>query len=615
MVVAVAKALEAGARAIVCASTGNTSASAAAYGAAAGLEVVVVLPEGPDRARQAAPGADRRRAGRRGRRQLRPGARDRPRAGRAGRPPDHARQLRQPVPARGPEDRRLRDLRRPRAGARTSSPSRSATPATSAPTGPASATTAAAGLVDDRAADVRLPGGRRRADRPRPPGRASPRRSPPRSGSATRRRGTRRSRPATSRGGRIEAVTDDEILAAYRDLARLEGVFCEPASAASVAGHRAGWPRPAARPRRDRRVRADRARPQGPDTAERQVPRRPSRPRRRSARSPSRWAGERGRMVAHWLAELDGRRVTVEVPATSANLGAGYDCLGVALEPDQPGRARGPRLESRRDRADGRRRGRRTSCRPTATNRFVRGLEAALAAGRGELPDGVGWRIDDAQPDPAGAGPRLLGRGDDRRPRGGNALLRRTARDRRTCCGWRPRSRAIPTTSRRRCWAASSSRTTLGEAVEAIRFDVPRDLRAVLFIPDLRLDTRDARGAAGDGAVRRRGREPGPGRARCRRAGDRRTTSSAFSPGSTARAVPRRGLPAAARLVEAAREAGAIGACLSGAGSTVLAFADTVAAVARIEAAFSAAAADTDTARTGDVVTPRNTGAKVVHRG
>jgi threonine synthase len=37
-------------------------------------------------------------------------------------------------------------------------------------------------------------------------------------------------------GGRIEAVTDDEILAAYRSLAELEGVFCEPASAASVAG-------------------------------------------------------------------------------------------------------------------------------------------------------------------------------------------------------------------------------------------------------------------------------------------------------------------------------------------------------------------------------------------
>jgi threonine synthase len=46
MVVAVAKAVEGGARAIICASTGNTSASAAAYGAAHGLEVVVVLPAG-----------------------------------------------------------------------------------------------------------------------------------------------------------------------------------------------------------------------------------------------------------------------------------------------------------------------------------------------------------------------------------------------------------------------------------------------------------------------------------------------------------------------------------------------------------------------------------------
>jgi threonine synthase len=46
MVVAVAKAAEAGAQAIVCASTGNTSASAAAYGAAAGMAVIVVLPKG-----------------------------------------------------------------------------------------------------------------------------------------------------------------------------------------------------------------------------------------------------------------------------------------------------------------------------------------------------------------------------------------------------------------------------------------------------------------------------------------------------------------------------------------------------------------------------------------
>ncbi|GAB4213614.1 MAG: threonine synthase [Synechococcales cyanobacterium] len=37
-------------------------------------------------------------------------------------------------------------------------------------------------------------------------------------------------------GGQIQSVTDAEILAAYRLLAREEGVFCEPASAAAVAG-------------------------------------------------------------------------------------------------------------------------------------------------------------------------------------------------------------------------------------------------------------------------------------------------------------------------------------------------------------------------------------------
>jgi threonine synthase len=46
MVVAVAKALEDGARAVLCASTGNTAASAAAYAAHAGMESIVLLPAG-----------------------------------------------------------------------------------------------------------------------------------------------------------------------------------------------------------------------------------------------------------------------------------------------------------------------------------------------------------------------------------------------------------------------------------------------------------------------------------------------------------------------------------------------------------------------------------------
>ena len=61
MVVAVERAVNAGARAVVCASTGNTAASAAAYAARAGVEAVVLTPAGatagPKRAQVRAVGA------------------------------------------------------------------------------------------------------------------------------------------------------------------------------------------------------------------------------------------------------------------------------------------------------------------------------------------------------------------------------------------------------------------------------------------------------------------------------------------------------------------------------------------------------------------------------
>jgi threonine synthase len=46
MTVAVSKALEEGSKAVICASTGNTSASAAAYAARAGIKAYVLIPEG-----------------------------------------------------------------------------------------------------------------------------------------------------------------------------------------------------------------------------------------------------------------------------------------------------------------------------------------------------------------------------------------------------------------------------------------------------------------------------------------------------------------------------------------------------------------------------------------
>ncbi len=72
--------------------------------------------------------------------------------------------------------------------------------------------------------------------------------------------------------------------------------------------------------------------------------------------------------------------------------------------------------------------------------------------------------------------------------------------------------------------------------------------------------------------------------------------------------------PQLPRLVDAARGAGAIGACLSGSGSAIIAFADSVKVISRVEAAFLAAAADTDLPGRVAVIAPRNHGAKVVER-
>ena len=46
MTMAVTKAVESGSKAIICASTGNTSAAAAAYAARAGIKAFVLIPEG-----------------------------------------------------------------------------------------------------------------------------------------------------------------------------------------------------------------------------------------------------------------------------------------------------------------------------------------------------------------------------------------------------------------------------------------------------------------------------------------------------------------------------------------------------------------------------------------
>ena len=118
MTVAVSKAAEDGAEAVICASTGNTAASAAAYAARAGISAVVLLPEGrsPGKVAQSRMfGASVL--------EVRGNFDEALAAAQELAPPRHARarQLRQPVSARGPEDRRVRDRRGARRRARCAS--------------------------------------------------------------------------------------------------------------------------------------------------------------------------------------------------------------------------------------------------------------------------------------------------------------------------------------------------------------------------------------------------------------------------------------------------------------------------------------------------------------
>jgi homoserine kinase len=317
-------------------------------------------------------------------------------------------------------------------------------------------------------------------------------------------------------------------------------------------------------------------------------------------------------MVPHWLAELDGHRLVVEVPASSANLGAGYDCLGVALaltnrvEVEVRGWSRGA-IELTVD-GEGR-----NELREDRDNRFVRGLEAALVKGRGPLPEDIGWRIsmDNTIPLARGLGSSaaatVAGVVAANALMGGPLTLEDQLRIATEIEGH-------PDNAAAALLGGFVVAAAVEGAVEAIRFEAPREVRAVLFIPELRLSTDEMRKALPKSVP----------------LDDAVANLAAVAIGVAGMAAGRTDLlhrltvdrlhepyraavyPQLTRLVQAARDAGALGACLSGAGSTILAFADSMADIARVEGALSAVAADTDLPGRMVVVEPRNQGAEVI---
>ena len=226
MTVAVSAALREGARAVVCASTGNTAASAAAYAARAGLRGAVIVPEGKIATGKLAQA-------------LMHGARV--------------------VALRGNFDQALRIVREladrhPVALVNSINELRIEGQKTAAfevcdalgeapdilciPVGNAGNVTSWWRGFSEYGAAPRLHG--YQAEGAAPLVRGAPVEQPETVASAIRIGNPARWEDAmaavTTSRGEIRAVSDEEILAAYALLGESEGLFCEPASAASVAG-------------------------------------------------------------------------------------------------------------------------------------------------------------------------------------------------------------------------------------------------------------------------------------------------------------------------------------------------------------------------------------------
>jgi homoserine kinase len=319
-------------------------------------------------------------------------------------------------------------------------------------------------------------------------------------------------------------------------------------------------------------------------------------------------------MGAHRLAGLDGSSVVVEVPASSANLGAGYDCLGVAI-------AMTNRIElevrvwSRGEielAVDGEGRNELTEDRE---NRFVRGLEAALRAALGDLPEGVGWRIGMRNQIPLSRGLGSSAAATVGGVLAGNALAGEplsTADMLRLAT----EIEGHPDNAAAVMLGGFVASTSTPAGVEAVRFDAPRELRAVLYVPDLRLSTREMREALpanvplADAVANLSAVAVGvAGLATGRFELLGRLTVDRLHEPYRAKAYPQ--LPV---MIAAAREAGALGACLSGAGSTIIAFTDNAAGAAALEARLTDAAAAAELPGRVRTVELRNAGAQVVAR-
>jgi homoserine kinase len=314
--------------------------------------------------------------------------------------------------------------------------------------------------------------------------------------------------------------------------------------------------------------------------------------------------------AAAW-AGLVGRRLVIEVPASTANLGAGYDCLGLALDVCNTvevvavegdgglelvvvGEGEGE-LPAVRD------------------NRFVAGLETALEASIGPRPAAIGWRISMRNRIPL-----ARGMGSSAAASVGGVFAGHVLGGGRLSIGDQLRLATAleghPDNASAALLGGFVVSAHLGERVEAVRFDAPDGLRAVLFIPDRRLSTDDMRRVL-PAEVPLRDAVSNMSRIAIGVAGIASGRFELLADLTVDRIhEPYRSVayPQLPRLTGAARAAGALGAFLSGAGSTVLAFVAPGADAGPVERALAEAAAAVDLTGRTTIVAPRNAGPEVL---
>jgi homoserine kinase len=306
------------------------------------------------------------------------------------------------------------------------------------------------------------------------------------------------------------------------------------------------------------------------------------------------------------------RRVVVEVPATTANLGAGFDALalaldlkdrfevdllpGAGLEVEVEGEGAGPGEISR-----------------GPDDRFVQALETGLRWALGQLPPGLGWCVRMRNEIPL-----ARGLGSSAAATVGGLV----AAD--AFAGGRLNERRMLTLAvELEGHPDNVAAALLGGFVvtamvegrpETMRFDAPRDLRAVIFVPDLRLSTAAMRTVL-PATVPHRDAVFNVGRVALGVAGlasGRTDMLRVLTEDRLHEPYRTEVYPALPALIAAARKAGALGACLSGSGSSVIAFGDSVHGLAAVESALLAAAAEADLTGSVRIVMPRNAGAVAV---